>query len=436
MIGQIGARTERVAVSEARVDLARRYNQQVLRECRDLVEGRYPVNRDSPVDVPLADFTRVFGPNGVVRHVLPRNLAPLVDTSTTPWRWRQGAAPIGGSSSLLRQFQAVQRIRDVFFGRGQSPEARFFLAPEFMDAAVIRFSLEVDGQTFEYRHGPQQSRPMAWPGASGQASFVFEVSAVRFRVSPKQVPGPGSGCWSRLASSARAMPLSRDFHGRREIDAAGARRGVGAQSVRPQRIFRLQLRDVNRWKRAPRRILRQAALSWRFPAAPGPCEFVAAWDAWLQQCLTRSRSIGDAGLKLISPGHLAFRACRGHLWHGCVRRRDGAERRSRRALFPDDDRHAMGGLRVAIDVACGACVVRRHRGGAAEASSSRPRRVRCESRTAGFHAIQRWMRRRCCGSVRPRRISTQSAQWHVPLASVHSLQRAVNALAAREIEDP
>ena len=201
MIGQIGARTERVAVSEARVDLARRYNQQVLRECRDLVEGRYPVTRNSPVDVPLADFTRVFGPNGSFDTFFRDNLAPLVDTSTTPWRWRKGAAPIGGSSSLLRQFQAVQRIRDVYFGRGPSPEVRFFLAPEFMDAAVVRFSLEVDGQSFEYRHGPQQSRPMAWPGASGQASFVFDGVG-------GAIPGltkTGPWAWFRLLEQARIV---------------------------------------------------------------------------------------------------------------------------------------------------------------------------------------------------------------------------------------
>jgi type VI secretion system protein ImpL len=201
MIGQIGARTERVAVSEARVDLARRYNQQVLRECRDLVQGRYPLSRNSPVDVPLADFTRVFGPNGSFDMFFRDNLEPLVDTSTSPWRWRKGAAPIGGGSSLLSQFQAVQRIRELYFGRGQSPEVRFSLAPEFMDASVVRFSLDVDGQGFEYRHGPQQARPMTWPGASGQASFGFDGVG-------GSIPGlskTGPWAWFRLLEQARIV---------------------------------------------------------------------------------------------------------------------------------------------------------------------------------------------------------------------------------------
>lgn len=200
MIGQIGLRSEAVAVTEARVDLVRRYDQQVLRECRDLVEGRYPLSRGSANDVPLADFSRVFGPSGIFDSFFRENLVPLVDTTRSPWRWRSGAAPIGGSTSMLRQFELVARIRDVFFGRNaQAPEARFFLAPEFLDASVVRFSLDVDGQNFEYRHGPQQARPMTWPGQAGQASFSFDAVSGPIPGVAKQ----GPWAWFRLLEAGR-----------------------------------------------------------------------------------------------------------------------------------------------------------------------------------------------------------------------------------------
>ena len=72
MIGQIGVRTQTVAVAQARVDLARRYNQQVLRECRDLIEGRYPVNRASAADVPLGGLRPRVRARWRVRQILPR----------------------------------------------------------------------------------------------------------------------------------------------------------------------------------------------------------------------------------------------------------------------------------------------------------------------------------------------------------------------------
>jgi type VI secretion system protein ImpL len=238
MIGQIGRRTETAAVAEARTDLARRYNQQVMRECRDLVEGRYPLSRTSAQDVPLGDFSRVFGPNGVFDTFFKENLAPLVDTSRSPWQWRQGAAPIAGSGALLRQFQLVQRIREQFFSAaGQTPEARFYLVPDTLDATVTRFSLDVDGQAFEYRHGPQGSRPLAWPGGGGRASFAFEENGATIPGVSKQ--GPWS--WFRLLAESRVeresdsryrITFSAGGRSMRVIlDAASARNPFGPSAL-------------------------------------------------------------------------------------------------------------------------------------------------------------------------------------------------------------
>lgn len=198
MVSEVATRTEAIVSGEARNELSRRYTEQVVKDCRELVEGRYPVNPESAVDVPLGDFARVFGPGGVFDSFYQTNLAPLVDTSSSPWRWRPGAA--AGPASMLPQFQRVQRIRDVFFGAGaRTPEARFSLTPETLDASVTRFTLGVDGQTFEYRHGPAESRSMVWPGAAGAASFAFED-----RSGP--IPGltrQGPWAWFRLLDQAQ-----------------------------------------------------------------------------------------------------------------------------------------------------------------------------------------------------------------------------------------
>src|SRR5690606_200523 len=99
--------------------------------------------------------------------------------SRTPWRWREGAAAIGGSAAMLRQFERAQRIRDVYFKPGaQVLETRFNLTADTLDSAATRFTLNLDGQRFEYRHGPQQGVPLVWPGGPvGQAEIVFEARA-------------------------------------------------------------------------------------------------------------------------------------------------------------------------------------------------------------------------------------------------------------------
>lgn len=175
MMSKIGGQTTGAVEGAARGELVQRYNQQVLRQCRELIDGRYPFTRGSGVDLPLGDFGQVFGTGGVFDVFFRDNLKSLVDTTRTPWRWREGAP--AGSESMLRQFQSVEKIREVFFRSGsQTPEVRFNVAPGTLDASVARFAMDVDGQMFEYRHGPAQSRSIAWPGNNGvgQASVVFE----------------------------------------------------------------------------------------------------------------------------------------------------------------------------------------------------------------------------------------------------------------------
>ena len=198
IVSEVATRSESIVTSEARNELARRYAEQVVKDCRELVEGRYPLSPESSTDVPLGDFGHVFGPGGVFDSFYHDNLAPLVDTSSSPWRWRPGAS--AGPASMLPQFQRVQRIREVFFGAGgRTPETHFSLTPDSLDASVTRFTLDVDGQPFEYRHGPQQSRSIGWPGSAGQASFAFEDNSGPIPGSAKQ----GPWAWFRLLDQAR-----------------------------------------------------------------------------------------------------------------------------------------------------------------------------------------------------------------------------------------
>jgi type VI secretion system protein ImpL len=185
MMSKIGGRSEGLVEGAARDELVQRYNQQVLRQCRELIEGRYPFSRASGVDVPLGDFGQVFGSGGVFDTFFRENLKSLVDTTRTPWKWREGAP--SGSAAMLRQFQAVERIREVFFRSGsQTTEVRFNIAPGSLDATVARFTMDVDGQVFEYRHGPAQSRSIVWPGNNGVGQAAGGVAG-------RDGPGPARG---------------------------------------------------------------------------------------------------------------------------------------------------------------------------------------------------------------------------------------------------
>ncbi|HTV80433.1 MAG TPA: type VI secretion system membrane subunit TssM [Steroidobacteraceae bacterium] len=177
IVAQVGSKGEAVAKAEAGQELSRLYQTDVAGECRQLIEGRYPFAAGAKSDVTLADFGRLFASGGVFDLFFHDHLAPLVDTSTTPWRWKEGAGGIG-PASLLSQFQAVERIRQIYFKPGaQLPELHFSVTPEYLDAPVRRLVLDIDGQDVEYRHGPTRAQALVWPGpAPGQSSVLFEES--------------------------------------------------------------------------------------------------------------------------------------------------------------------------------------------------------------------------------------------------------------------
>ena len=181
LVVQIGTKGEAAASAEAGQELTRRYQTEVSAPCRQLIAGHYPFAAEGP-DLALADFASMFASGGVFDTFFKTRLDPLVDTSTTPWHWKQGAGGIGSSVSLA-QFQAAERIRQVYFPAGSTqPQVRFSLTPEYLDRGVDRraqrLTLEIDGQAIQYRYDSPRAQSLLWPGPSpGQASLLFEEGA-------------------------------------------------------------------------------------------------------------------------------------------------------------------------------------------------------------------------------------------------------------------
>lgn len=181
LVVQIGHKGEAAASAEAGQELTRRYQTEVTTPCRQLVAGRYPFVADG-ADLALADFATVFAPGGVFDTFFRTRLDPLVDTTTNPWHWKEGAGGIG-SNVPLAQFQAAERIRQIYFPAGSSqPQVHFSLIPQYLDRGMARraqrFTLEIDGQTLQYRYDSPRAQSLVWPGpAPGQASLLFEEGA-------------------------------------------------------------------------------------------------------------------------------------------------------------------------------------------------------------------------------------------------------------------
>jgi type VI secretion system protein ImpL len=226
-------------LSGVRNELNARYQQDVVRPCTQLLDGRYPLVANG-TDARLADFGEVFGYNGVFDRFFKENLQDFVLTTGQAWRWKTDAsgAPAGTSMAMLRQFEQAQRIRDMFFAAGSpTPQVRFTVTPSSLDTGTRQFLLEIDGQNMIDNHGPQRPVNVSWPGARPVGAATFEERG-GMRVN---IVGEGTWAWFRLLDQVQVnaqsdvtyvVTFARGGHEAKvTLEAASVRNPFGKQEL-------------------------------------------------------------------------------------------------------------------------------------------------------------------------------------------------------------
>jgi type VI secretion system protein ImpL len=157
---------------------------QVTPACQQTVSNRYPFVRGSNSDTPIADFTKLFAPGGVMDSFFRQYLEAHADRSKPQWTWRPDSE-LAGTLSLdtLQSFQRAAEIRDAFFQTGGNvPVVQLGVKPGF--TTEISVQLEIGGTVISSvapTSGFPNSNPVAvtaaspvlvqWPGASLRAAI-------------------------------------------------------------------------------------------------------------------------------------------------------------------------------------------------------------------------------------------------------------------------
>jgi type VI secretion system protein ImpL len=193
--GDTSGLTEKAVTSE----LNAIWRAEVLPFCQAALNERYPFSSESAVDVNVRDFTRLFGPGGLIDAFINDHLLPYVDTNSKPWQWR---ADFGLDSSALAAFEQARKIRDELFAGGSGPVLNFTLEPKDLSPAVVRMTLNLDGQMLEYFNNATRPQPMTWPGKDGTG--VISLAFQPIDGSPQVIVNEtGSWAWLRLLRRGR-----------------------------------------------------------------------------------------------------------------------------------------------------------------------------------------------------------------------------------------
>ena len=117
------------------------------------------------------------------------------------------------SAEVLAEFERAALIRDMFFRRGGSaPSLSFSLKPVYLDANVRSMNLEIEGQSYVYRHGPARRQSAQWPGPEPGLVRVDETRAARIEDESERI-----GTTGRCVASVFDIGNAADFHPRHSV---------------------------------------------------------------------------------------------------------------------------------------------------------------------------------------------------------------------------
>ncbi|KWI30310.1 type VI secretion system membrane subunit TssM [Burkholderia stagnalis] len=146
--------------------------------CRQAIDGRYPFARGASRDVAPADFAQLFAPGGLMDDFFQKNLQPIVDTTSHPWRFaNRNADADPAAAAMLVSFEKAAAIRDAYFpGGARAAQLRVQIQPLEMDPSISEMVLDVDGQIVRYAHGPLVPSAVQWPGPRGSNQVRLQTT--------------------------------------------------------------------------------------------------------------------------------------------------------------------------------------------------------------------------------------------------------------------
>ena len=166
-----------ITAEGTRASLNQTWTADVLPFCQQATAKAYPFAKGAAADMGLADFTKLFGPGGLIDSFMTTNLKDMIDTSKKPWTWKQvNGADVGISPAVLAQLQAATEIKEAFFSTGSAPAVPFQITPMALDTNAKQVTLTIDGQNVVFAQNAGQPLPTAitWPGQVGVAQIVLD----------------------------------------------------------------------------------------------------------------------------------------------------------------------------------------------------------------------------------------------------------------------
>lgn len=145
---------------------------------RGQIQNRYPIFKDAPSEMTLAEFTQFLAPHGILDNFIAHNVLGFVDHSQLYWQWKYlDGERLDIPQAALEMFNRASLIRKMYFADNQkTPQVKFTITPTSMQYMSGNYLLNLEGQQINYLRDFREAKTIVWPGNnSGLATLEFNT---------------------------------------------------------------------------------------------------------------------------------------------------------------------------------------------------------------------------------------------------------------------
>ena len=179
-----------VAEGRSRERLKGIWSSTVLPACVAATRGKYPFDPSAAKDLEIADFGRLFAPDGAIAAFRNTYLKPYLDTTERPWKWRTARnIDLQLGDQTLKAFEQADAITNAFF-EGGKPSMHYTIEFTTLDPRATSVQLDVGGAVASYSHGPVTPTPAQWPQATESPVTLSVTPEVEGKTNAITADGP------------------------------------------------------------------------------------------------------------------------------------------------------------------------------------------------------------------------------------------------------
>lgn len=207
----IAAESWRLILRHTQNHLNRIWVATVYPQYQTILDKRYPLFKESTVDIALNDFANFFGYGGTMDLFFKNYLQPFVDSSRLYWEWKNvDGQRINIPQTTLEMFIRAALIQKMFFPEdSRVPAITFSLVPVDLDASVQRFMLDLEGQQVIFQKDNEQIISLTWPGPQPNHT---EVTVTDDQSKKTVITESGPWSWFKILDKAHLEATTSPKH--------------------------------------------------------------------------------------------------------------------------------------------------------------------------------------------------------------------------------